>query len=42
MPDKSGRGAIAGAIPALAVATVAAAPAWAQSGEPIKTASAWR
>ena len=36
MPDKSGRGAIAGAILALAAATLAAAPASAQSGEPIK------
>ncbi len=36
MPDKSGRGAIAGAILALVAATLAAAPAWAQSGEPIK------
>lgn len=36
MPDKSGRGAMAGAILALAAATLAAAPASAQSGEPIK------
>ncbi|HET7252786.1 MAG TPA: amino acid ABC transporter substrate-binding protein [Xanthobacteraceae bacterium] len=36
MPDKSGRGAIAGAILALAAATLAAAPASAQTGEPIK------
>jgi hypothetical protein len=36
MPDKSGRGAIAGAILALVAATLAAAPASAQSGEPIK------
>jgi branched-chain amino acid transport system substrate-binding protein len=36
MADKSGRGAIAGAILALAAATLAAAPASAQSGEPIK------
>jgi branched-chain amino acid transport system substrate-binding protein len=36
MPDKSGRGAIAGAILALAAATLAAGPASAQSGEPIK------
>jgi len=35
MPDQSGRGAIAGAILALAAATLDAAPAWAQSGEPI-------
>jgi branched-chain amino acid transport system substrate-binding protein len=36
MPDKSGRGPVAGAILALAAATLAAAPASAQSGEPIK------
>ena len=36
MPDKSGRGAVAGAILALAAATLAAAPASAQTGEPIK------
>lgn len=36
MPDKSGRGAIAGAILALVAATLAAPPASAQSGEPIK------
>jgi len=36
MPDKTGRGSIAGAILALTAATLAAAPAAAQSGEPIK------
>ena len=36
MPEKSGRGPVAGAILALAAATLAAAPASAQSGEPIK------
>ena len=36
MPDKTGRGSIAGAILALTAATLVAAPAAAQSGEPIK------
>ena len=36
MPDKTGRGSIVGAILALTAATLAAAPAAAQSGEPIK------
>ena len=36
MPDKTGRGSIAGAILALTAATLAAAPAAAQSGEPIR------
>jgi branched-chain amino acid transport system substrate-binding protein len=36
MPDKSGYGPVAGAILALTAATLAAAPAAAQSGEPIK------
>jgi len=36
MPDKTGRGSIVGAILALTAATLVAAPAAAQSGEPIK------
>ena len=36
MPDKTGRGSIVGAILALTAATLAAAPAAAQSGEPIR------
>ena len=36
MPDETGRGSIAGAILALTAATLAAAPAAAQSGEPIR------
>ena len=36
MPDKTGRGSIAGAILALTAATLVAAPAAAQSGEPIR------
>ena len=36
MPDTTGRGSIVGAILALTAATLAAAPAAAQSGEPIR------